>query len=234
MPGFEQMMNSFAFDQGAGKNCAKDWRRFAWSETLDINSAWKIEKFFFCHPALAKSLGRSFRKYQQKRGKVVFFDGTLRTQNELVFPAPNWSPVSGYPWFCPRGHALGEIPVPGRNLYNRRNSFLLCDAQRFQAIARPAVKQIVLSRPELARCDPIEVFFLGAIIIRSIERRKQPHRMPAQGSDFRRRNFVLPIVVGDRFAQKSAPIRCAQRFKSISVEAPTADASGNGIKQTFR
>ena len=26
MPGFEQMVNSFALDQGAGKNCAKDWR----------------------------------------------------------------------------------------------------------------------------------------------------------------------------------------------------------------
>src|SRR2546426_651127 len=26
MPRFEQMVNSFALDQGAGKNCAKDWR----------------------------------------------------------------------------------------------------------------------------------------------------------------------------------------------------------------
>src|SRR6266566_1626529 len=34
MPRFEQMMNSFAFDQGAGKDCAKDWRTDAWFETL--------------------------------------------------------------------------------------------------------------------------------------------------------------------------------------------------------
>src|SRR5437763_14998422 len=96
------------------------------------------------------------------------------------------------------------------------------------------MKQIVLARPELARCDPIEVFFLRAIIIRSIERREQPYRMPAQGLDFRRRNFVLPIVVGNRLTQKSAPIRCAQRFKGIGVESPAADASEDGIKQTFR
>src|SRR2546430_10765786 len=136
MPGFEQMMNSFAFDQGAGKNCAKDWRTCAWFETLDINSAWKIEKFFFCHSALAKSLGRSFRKYDQQGGKVVFFDGTFRTQDELVFPAPKWSAFSGSPWFGPRGSALGKIPVPGRNLYDRRHSFRPRDASGFQAIAR--------------------------------------------------------------------------------------------------
>src|SRR6476659_3283200 len=181
MPGFEQMMDSLAFNQRAGKNCAKDWRTHAWFETLDINSAWKIEKSFFRHPALAKSLRRSFRKHQQQRGKVVFFDGTPRTQYECVFPAPNWSPWSGSRWFGPRGDALGKIAVPGWNLYDRRNSFALRDAQGFQAIARPAVKQIVLARPELARCDPVEVFFLGAIIIGSVERRKQPHRMPAQG-----------------------------------------------------
>src|SRR5207244_11743633 len=88
MPRFEQMMNSFAFDQGAGKNCAKDWRTCAWFETVDIDSAWKIEKFFFCHPALAKSLGRSFRKDEKQGGKVIFFDGKFRTQDKLIFPAP--------------------------------------------------------------------------------------------------------------------------------------------------
>src|SRR5438105_8766852 len=234
MPGFEQMMDSLSFNQRAGKNCAKDWRTYAWFETLDVNSAWKIEKFFFRHPALAKSLGRSFREHQQERGKVVFFDGTPRAQDEFIFPAPHRSPFSGFPWFGPRGDALGKIAVPGRNFYDRRNSFSPRDAQGFQAIARPAVKQVILARPELARCDPVEVFFLRAIIIGSVERRKEPDRMPAQGPDFRRRNFVLPIVVGDRFAQKSAPIRCAQCFKSIGVESPASDARGYGIKQTFR
>src|SRR5438034_9681777 len=158
------MMNSFAFDQGAGKNCAKDWRMCAWFETLDIDSAWKIEKFFFCHPALAKSLGRSFRKDEQQGGKVIFFDGTFRTQDKLVFPAPNGSTFPRSSRFGPRGYALGKVPMPGRNLQNRRNSFPLRDAQRFQAIACPAMKQIVLARPELAACDPIEGFFFRAII----------------------------------------------------------------------
>src|SRR6059058_880959 len=228
------MMNSLAFNQRAGKNCAKDWRRCAWFETLDIDSAWKIEKFFFRHPALAKSLGRSFRKHQQQRGKVVFFDGTFRPQDKVVFPAPNWSPLSGSLRFGPRGNALGKIAMPGRNLYDRSNPFPLRDAQGLQAIARPAVKQIILASPEFARCDPVEVFFLCAIIIGSVERRKEPHRMPAQGSDFRRRNFALPIVIGNRSSQKSAPIGCEQRFKSIGIESPAADAGENGIKQTFR
>src|SRR4029077_16834275 len=91
MPRFEQMVNSFALDQGAGKNCAKDWWRWTRFETLDIDSAWKIKKFFFCHPALAKSLGRFFRKHEQERGQIVFFERTFRTQDELVFPAPNCS-----------------------------------------------------------------------------------------------------------------------------------------------
>src|SRR5437773_3291424 len=173
MPRFEQMMNSFAFDQGAGKDCAKDWRTDAWFETLDIDSAWKIEEFFFCRRALAKSLGRSFGKDEQQGGKVVFFDGTFRTQDEVVLPAPKWSTLSGSSWFGPRRHALGKVPMPGRDLYDRRNSFPLRDTQRFQAIARPAMKQIVLARPKMTRCDPIKVLFLRAIIIRSIERRKQ-------------------------------------------------------------
>ena len=155
------------------KNCAKDWRTFAWFETLDINSAWKIEKFSFRHPALAKSLGRSFRKHQQQRGKVVFFDGTFRPQDKLVFPAPNWSPLSGSLRFGPRGNALGKIAVPGRNLYDRRNSFPLRDAQGLQAIARPAVKQIILARPELRAMRSSRGIFLRAIIIRSVERRKR-------------------------------------------------------------
>src|SRR5438874_10818952 len=122
MPGFEQMMNSLAFNQRAGKNCAKDWRTYAWFETLDVDSAWKIEKFFFWHPALAKSLGRSFRKYQQERGKVVFFDGTFRPQDKLVFPAPNWSPLSGSLRFGPTGDALAELPGPGRRPDGRSNA----------------------------------------------------------------------------------------------------------------
>src|SRR6266480_1217489 len=233
MPGFEQMMNSLAFNQRAGKNCAKDWRRFAWFETLDIDSAWKIEKFFFWHPALPKSLGRSFRKYQQERGKVVFFDRTFRPQDKLVFPAPNWSPLSGSLRFGPRGNALGKIAVPGRNLDDRSNSFSLRDAQGLQAIARPAVKQIILASPEFARCDPVEVFFLCAIIIRSVERRKEPHRMPAQGSDFRRRNFVLPIVVGDRFAQKFGPDTMRETFQKHRCRVPSRQCGRKWNKANF-
>src|SRR5947199_10772456 len=126
------MMNSFAYGQGAGKNCAQDWRTCACFETLDIDSAWKLEKFFFCHPALAKSLGRSFRKDEQPGGKVIFFDGTFRTQDKLVFPAPNGSTLSGSSRFAPRGYALGTVPMPGRNPQNRRTSLPVRDAKSFE------------------------------------------------------------------------------------------------------
>src|SRR6476660_4646714 len=132
------MMNSLAFNQRAGKNCAKDWRRFAWFETLDIDSAWKIEKFFFWHPALAKSLGRPFRKYQQERGKVVFFDGTFRPAAQRRFTATNWSGLYGDERFGPRGNALGLVEIPRRNLHDRSNSLSQRIGDGHQAIARPA------------------------------------------------------------------------------------------------
>ena len=87
MPGFEQMMNSFAFDQRAGKNRAKKRRTRAWLIALDIDPARKIKKSFFCHPALAKSVGGFFRKHQQESGEIVLFNRTFRTQQKLIFPA---------------------------------------------------------------------------------------------------------------------------------------------------
>src|SRR5215470_12599628 len=202
MPGFEQMMNSFAFDQRAGKNCAKKGRTRAWLKALDVDSPWKVKKLFFCDAALAKGVSGFFRKHEQESGQIVLFNRTFGTQHELIFPAAQPRALFGRARLSPWGNALGKIPVPGWNFYDRRNSHTLRNAQGFQAIARPAVKQVVTPRCELARCDPIQVLFLGAVIIRSIQRREQPHRVPAQRSDFRRWNFVLPVAVSDRFAQE--------------------------------
>src|SRR5438067_251398 len=203
MPGIEQMMNSFAFDQRAGKNRAKERRARAWLEAFDVDPARKIKKFFLSDAALAKSVGGFIRKHEQESGQIVLFNRTFGTQYELILPAADGGALLGGARLSPRGDALGKIPVPGGNFYDRRNSHALRNAQGFQAIARPAVKQIVTPRRELARCDPIQVLFLGAIIIRSIQRREQPHRVPAQRLDFRRWNIVLPIVIGDCFAQES-------------------------------
>ena len=87
------MMNTFPLDKGAGKNCAKHWRSHAGLKPLDIYAARKVEELFFSNSALAKSVGRFFRKHEQKGGKIVFFDGTLRAQNKFVFPPTKWSPL---------------------------------------------------------------------------------------------------------------------------------------------
>ena len=206
MPGFEKMMNSFAFDQRAGKNRAKERRTRAWFEAFDVDSPRQIRKFLLRDAALAKSVAGFFRKHEQESGQIVLFNRTSRTQHELIFPATEGSTLFGGARLSPRSDALGKIPVPGRDFYDRWNSHALRNTQGFQAIARPTVKQIVTPGRELARCDPIQILFLGAIIIRSIQRREQPHRVPAQRLDFRRWNFVLSIVVGDRFAQESAVV----------------------------
>src|SRR5437588_9989655 len=88
MPGVEEKMNSFAFDQRAGKNRAKKRRTRARLEALDVDPAGKIEKFFLCDAALAKSVGGFFRKHEQESAQIVLFDRTFGTEHEISFPAP--------------------------------------------------------------------------------------------------------------------------------------------------
>src|SRR3954447_15885767 len=129
MPGLEQMMNAFPLDKRAGKNCAKDWRSQARLKPLDIHAARKVEELFFSNSAFAKSVGRFFREYEQKGGKIVFFDGTFRAQNKFVFPATKWSPLSGFWWVGAGSYTLGKIPVPCRNLHNGGNPHPLGNVQ---------------------------------------------------------------------------------------------------------
>jgi len=58
--------------------------------------------------------------------------------------------------------------------------------------------------------------------------------MPAQGLYERPRNFPLSIIIRDRFAEKTAAIRCPQRLERIGVEAPAADPGKDRVKQAFR
>src|SRR5206468_12456519 len=99
--------------------------------------------------------------------------------------------------------------MPCRNFDQRRNPFLLRHAQCFETIARPAVKDIVATTVEMARRDPIQVFFLCPIIIRAFEKREQPHRMPAKRLNETPRNFYLAIIVSDCFPQKPSTVRSA-------------------------
>ena len=47
--------------------------------------------------------------------------------------------------------------------------------------------------------------------------------MPAQGLYERPRNFPLPIIIRNGFAEETAAIRRAQRFERIGVESPATD-----------
>src|SRR5580765_6283141 len=125
MPGFEQMMNSFAFDQRAGKNRPKKRRTRAWLEALDVDPARKVKKFFLCDAALAKSVGGFFREHEQESGQIVLFDRTFGTQHELIFPTAQRSALLGGARLIPRSDALGKIPVPSGNFYDRGNSHAL-------------------------------------------------------------------------------------------------------------
>src|SRR6187200_3081280 len=112
MPGFEEIMNPFAFDQRAGKNRAKKGRTCARPEALDVDPTRKVKKSFLCDAALAKSVGGFFRKHEQQSGQIVFLDRTFGTQHKLIFPATQRGALFGWAWFSSRGDALGKIPVP--------------------------------------------------------------------------------------------------------------------------
>ena len=57
--------------------------------------------------------------------------------------------------------------------------------------------------------------------------------MQSQRVDEPRRDFALPIVIGDRFSQKPAAIGGAQRLKRIGIEPVAADAGEDGIEKAF-
>src|SRR5437764_6912180 len=58
--------------------------------------------------------------------------------------------------------------------------------------------------------------------------------MPAEGLNKARRDFLLAIVVSDRFAEKFSVIRSAQRFKRIGVQSMAADSGKDRVEQVTR
>src|SRR5437868_10735328 len=128
MPGLEEITNAFAFDQRTGENRAEKRRTRAWLETLDIDPTRKVKKLFFWGAAFAKSVGGFFRKHEQESGQIVFFERTFGTEHEVMFPTTQRSASFGGARLSPRGDALGKIPMPGGNFYNRRNSHTVGNA----------------------------------------------------------------------------------------------------------
>ena len=86
MPRFQQMMNSFALDERAGKNCAKFRRARARLEALDINAARQIEKFFFGKILRPERFRRLFREHDHEIRELVFLKKTFPLQEKARLP----------------------------------------------------------------------------------------------------------------------------------------------------
>jgi UDP-glucose:(heptosyl)LPS alpha-1,3-glucosyltransferase len=228
------MLDAFALDQRAGKNRAKYFRPGAGFEALDVHAARQVVEFLVRKSTATECVRRSLRKDEKESGQVILGDGALRLKDKLIFPPANAGTVIGPKWLDSRRDTIGEMPMPGRNLDHGRNAPAPRDAQGFQAIPRPTVEKIVVAGGKLTRGDPIEVFLFRAVIIWSVERGKKPHGMPAQGVNLARRNFALPIIISDGFAEKAAAIGCPQRLKRVGVESVTAHPREDGIEQTSR
>jgi hypothetical protein len=59
----------------------------------------------------------------------------------------------------------------------------------------------------MARRDPIEILFLGPVIVRPVEERDEADWMPAQGVDESGRDLGLAIVVGYGTTEKASAMR---------------------------
>src|SRR3954464_12488467 len=101
--------------------------------------------------------------------------------------------------------------MPGWDFDEGRNASPFCHAQCLQAVARPAMEEIITTRLKIARSNPIEILFLGPVIIWAIDERNEPDGMPAQRIDVPGRDFALTIIVGDGAAEEAAAIRSPQR-----------------------
>ena len=124
--------------------------------------------------------------------------------------------------------------MPRRDFDDRRYAHLLGDSQREQTIARPTVEEIILATRQMLRCDPIEIFLLRAVILWPFQKRNEPDRMPPQRIDEARRDFGLPVIVGDGAAKKAAAMRGAQSFERIRIQPRAANPGKDRVEQMLR
>src|SRR5256885_7659874 len=86
MPGFEQMMDSFAFDERSGKDRAKNRRTWSRLEPLDVHPARQIIKFLFREALDAESVGRFLGQNEKHVRQVVLFDEPFACLEEILLP----------------------------------------------------------------------------------------------------------------------------------------------------
>src|SRR5205085_910503 len=227
VPRLEKMMNPFSLDERAGKNRAEKRRTDAGFEPLDIHSSREIKQLLFRETLDPEGVGCFFGKNEKQGGEIVLFQETLPGLEEVFFPG---SIGRGRTARSAVGHHFSAIAMPGWNFHDGRNPKLVCYSERLQAIARPAVEKIITPGREMPRRDPVEVLLLCSVIVRAVEKRNEPHRMPAQGMDVAGRDFALAIIVGDGAPEKSAAMRGAQGFEGIRVQAGPADPRKDRVK----
>src|ERR1043166_2051204 len=180
-------MDSFPLDQRSGKYGAENRRPRPRFELLHIDSARQVIKFVLRETLDAESVGGFLRKDEEEVREVVFLDETFPRLEQIFLPIPRrirWRRRCALSHFSP-------IAVPGGNLDNRRNAELARDAKRLQAIPRPTVEKIVTAGRKMPRRDPIEILLFRPVIIRPLEERNEPDRMPAQRIDQPRVDFLL-------------------------------------------
>src|SRR5882724_10817703 len=125
MPGFEQMMDSFAFDERSGKDRAENWRARSRLEPLDVHPAGQIIKFVFREALDAESVGRFLGQNEKHVRQIVLFDEPFACLKEVLLPVSRRIRRG-------RRRSVADLPpiaMPGWDLDNRRNPEFPGDAQ---------------------------------------------------------------------------------------------------------
>ena len=162
-----------------GKHGAKYRRLRARLETLHVDSARRIEKFL--RRKITRKLKVSRRPLSRirttiRRSASLYSSiKRLRWSNSLAFHLrkPDSFPGDAATFACsnfclpPSRCQVGTSTIEGMRS-------LFCNLQRAQAVARPAMKQIVTPGCQLPRGDPIEIFFFRAVIIGPIKKGNEP------------------------------------------------------------
>src|SRR2546423_6733422 len=125
MPGFEQVMDSFAFDQRSGKNRAENRGTRSWLEPLDVDPTGQIIKLLFRKTLDPKSVGGFLGENEKHVRQVVLFDEPFPRLEKVLFPVSRRIRRG-------RRRSLADLPpiaMPGWNLDDGRNSKFPGNAQ---------------------------------------------------------------------------------------------------------
>src|SRR3954465_10455715 len=105
-------MDSFSFNQGAGKYGPENRRPRSWFEPLHIDAARQVIKFVFRETLDPESVGGFLRKNEEQVREIVFLDETLPRLEQIFLPR---SRRIRRRYRCAFAH-FSAIAMPGGNL----------------------------------------------------------------------------------------------------------------------